>query len=811
MPDRRRRPRPLHSVTTYLLAGFGICTLFLSAVVLEGSRQSFARERAFAERDLAATTRETQYLNSDLTEEILDLRDSIGSDPRVLALDPVQCREVFESVERALGEEHVHVLRPDGSEVCAAWGRALTPTPFVAGPWVDRAMRDGEAVVLEPAIEPTSGRPFVLLAAPLLSADGDRIGVIAAVLGTSEWISPLPPDAPSDTILFVVDQDHDLVLSASPGAPVAVGDHVGDTAVGRSMRSGDTVVDADGVRRIYADVTLPETGWHVMAGLDADVVLGPARAELRRNMLWGAATLGIVLLLAWQLHHRLARPIRRVGRAITASLEGDPDARAPLGGPTELAEVASAFNDLIVERHTREADLWHRARQDALTGLPNRTALGEHLASALRFAEADARVQVVVLFLDLDRFKHVNDAYGHAIGDRVLIELGARLRHSGVGGFLSRFGGDEYVLVFAGPLEAAAAHTRAREVAAVVQRPVEVDGAALHLTASVGIAVAVPGDSPDDLLRNADTAMYRSKERGSAGYAVFDQPMRDQVLHRASVERDLHTALASGQLWLSYQPKLDLSRGGPAGFEALARWTHPTRGLVSPVEFIPIAEDSGLITQIGAWALADACRQAAAWRTLNDGVAVPVAVNLSARQLADPALPDLIAGILETNGARPGDLVVELTESAVLMDLEGVSKRLGRLRDAGVRISIDDFGTGYSSLSYLQQLPIDELKIDRSFVSRVPVERSSTAIIGSVIDLAHAIGLTVVAEGVERADQLTTLRDLGCDLAQGFFIAHPEAAGDATTRLQQEMAVNRRAHEPKIAASSAGATASSWA
>ncbi len=353
--------------------------------------------------------------------------------------------------------------------------------------------------------------------------------------------------------------------------------------------------------------------------------------------------------------------------------------------------------------------------------------------------------------------------------------------------FVSRFGGDEYVMVATGHFDSKTAAVLALQVAATMHVPVEIDGADLHLTGSVGIAIARRGDTAEDLIRNADTAMYRSKEQGVGGYAVFDQPMRDWVMHRATIEQDLHQALDRGELWLSYQPKLALAAGGSVGFEALARWDHPERGLIPPAEFIPIAEESGLISAIGAWALEEATRQAATWRVMNGGLAVPVAVNLAARQLADPKLPDLIAQILDRSGAQPSDLVLEVTESAVLFDTEGVSKRLRRLRDAGVRISIDDFGTGYSSLSYLQQLPIDELKIDRAFVSRLPFERSSTAIIGSVIDLAHAIGLDVVAEGVETVEQFDVLRDLGCDLAQGFYIARPAPAMEATTRLRAEI------------------------
>ena len=361
------------------------------------------------------------------------------------------------------------------------------------------------------------------------------------------------------------------------------------------------------------------------------------------------------------------------------------------------------------------------------------------------------------------------------------------------------------MLVATGPYTTRTAGALAERVAATMNVPFEVPGAYLHLTGSIGIAVARDRDTAEDLVRNADTLMYRSKEIGADGFAVFDQAMRDWAMQRATVERDLHQAIEHGHLWLSYQPKMTLHSDAPVGFEALARWTHPTRGLVHPPDFIPIAEETGLISIIGTWALEEPCRQAAAWRKLNGGLAVPVAVNLSARQLAEPSLPDLVVKLLERSGAEPSDLVLEVTESAVLYDTDGVSSRLRRLRDAGVRISIDDFGTGYSSLSYLQRLPIDELKIDQTFVLRLPFEASSTAIIGAVINLAHAIGLDVVAEGVETEEQLNSLRGLSCDQAQGFYLARPEPAADATARVMAHVSNLAGSHRTESGLLIAGA------
>jgi diguanylate cyclase (GGDEF)-like protein len=791
------RPRRRLSVTTYLLAAFGTCTVFLTVVVALGTQQSFERERAYATHDLRAITRETQYANSGLAAEFESMADGIAEDPRLASLDPTQCQEMFGGFKGFLLSEHIHVFAADGSEVCSVYGTAAKPKRVSTAGWLDEVVTTGETVELDPATDPSTGEPAVLVALPFTGPKGAVIGAMVYVAATGREEIVVPPDAPDGAVIMVLDRHRDLVLSASANAPVSVGDRVGETSLGRPLEADRSITDIDGAERIYQDVEIDENGWHVLAGVRTDVALAPARAEMRRNVIGGGITLGLVFLLGGLLHRRLARPIRRVGRAISESLDGDVDARAPLVGPSELAHVANAFNDLIEERLEREADLWRRARHDSLTGLPNRTALSEYLNTQLGSTDSDS--QVIVLFLDLDRFKHINDAYGHETGDEVLVELGERLQATMRGTFISRFGGDEYVLVATGPYNAAATLRLAQQVAATMKTPIEVNGAELHLTGSVGVAVARRGDTAEDLIRNADTAMYRSKEQGTDGYAIFDQPMREWVMHRASTEHDLHQALERDELWLGYQPKVELADGNPAGFEALARWNHPTRGPVRPLDFIPIAEDSGLISTIGVWALESACRQAAAWRVLSGGLAVPVAVNLAARQLADPKLPDLIAEILDNAGARPDDLVLEITESAVLGDTEAVSKRLRRLRDAGVRVSLDDFSTGYSSLSYLQQLPIDELKIDRAFVSRLSDEQSSTAIIGSVIDLAHAIGLSVVAEGVETIEQFDTLRDLGCDLAQGFYVARPAPAPEATAWLCGALeAARRKERQPAL-------------
>jgi EAL domain-containing protein (putative c-di-GMP-specific phosphodiesterase class I) len=361
------------------------------------------------------------------------------------------------------------------------------------------------------------------------------------------------------------------------------------------------------------------------------------------------------------------------------------------------------------------------------------------------------------------------------VGDALLVALGKRLVNlTRSGCTVARFGGDEFVVLSPDTNETEALIV-AERLRSALDGCFKIEGHELYVTGSVGVAVAAPGDSPEDVLRNADTAMYRAKEQGRPGYALYDQDMRARSAWRLDVEQDLHLALERGEFRLHYQPIFDVRRGGVTGAEALIRWEHPTRGMVSPADFIPVAEETGLIVPIGEWVLGEACRQAAVWRDQYSHGLV-VAVNLAARQLTQVGLADQVSRHLSTSGARPQDLVLEITEHGVLEDFAAASAHLQDVRSLGVKVSVDDFGTGWSSLTYLQRLPIDELKIDRSFISNLGPEGPAVPIVGSLVGMAHGLGLSVVAEGVETSEQLRMLRQLGCDLAQGYLLARPGPA-----------------------------------
>jgi diguanylate cyclase (GGDEF)-like protein/PAS domain S-box-containing protein len=442
----------------------------------------------------------------------------------------------------------------------------------------------------------------------------------------------------------------------------------------------------------------------------------------------------------------------------------------------------------ITDRKRAEEELAHQALHDHLTGLPNRALLLDRLQHALGRSQRTGGT-VAVLFLDLDRFKLVNDGLGHDVGDELLLAVASRLRKgTRLADTVARFGGDEFVLVFEDVPDEGAVTAISESVLDALSAPVEIDGRSFHVSASVGVALGTGATvSPEELIRDADAAMYRAKERARGSYEIFNEETRRRSLLRLSVEHGLRTALADGRLRVHYQPLVTVSGGEIVGAEALVRWEDPERGLMLPDHFIPVAEDSGLIVPIGAWVLAEACRQARAWRDdLGPDAPFELSVNLSARQLFHAELVDTVAWALADAGVDAGDVSVclEVTESVVMEQPETSATVLRALKELGVRVGLDDFGTGYSSLAYLRQFPFDLLKIDRAFVAGVTSGQEDRAIVRTIVELARALGLTVVAEGVETPEQLAVLRELGCQLAQGYLFARPAPAEALTAMLR---------------------------
>lgn len=436
------------------------------------------------------------------------------------------------------------------------------------------------------------------------------------------------------------------------------------------------------------------------------------------------------------------------------------------GRVTRMSGTAQDITDTV----NLQDDLASQARHDALTGLPNRVLLTERLQASLT-ADRPRAGQLAVIFLDIDRFKWVNDSLGHTAGDRVLTTVASRLAAcTRPGDTIARFGGDEFVVLCQGLSTAAPdALALADRLRAALTEPLDVDGILIPLSASVGIAVAEADSTPERLLRDADVAMYRAKDRGGACAVLFDETLHGQVQTRIATASALHAALGNHEIVTHYQPIMDLGSGAVIGVEALARWQDPERGLLAPDSFIDVAEQSGLIVPLGQAVLTQACQDVASWN-LQRGPdeRLSVAVNVSARQLLCGHLAEDVAAVLARSGLSADLLVLELTETALMDDVAATTSTVEALRALGVRLSVDDFGTGYSSLLYLRRFPVSALKIDRSFVQGLGVESDDTAIVTGVIELARGLGLTAVAEGVETPAQLDLLQRLGCPQAQGW-------------------------------------------
>jgi diguanylate cyclase (GGDEF)-like protein/PAS domain S-box-containing protein len=461
--------------------------------------------------------------------------------------------------------------------------------------------------------------------------------------------------------------------------------------------------------------------------------------------------------------------------------------RARSYGSSDLAFLQSLANVLAdgLQRQATEDDIRHRALHDSLTGLPNRVLFLDRLGQALaRLPRRDSLA--AILFLDLDRFKLINDSLGHQVGDELLAAVAPRLTQAlRSSDTVARFGGDEFGILLEDVSGEHDAIEMASRIAGVFARPFVLAGSEHFITTSIGIALARGGELPEELIRDADAAMYRAKERGRARYEVFDELMRGRVIARLRVENDLRRALERDELRLDYQPVISLSDGTIVSLEALLRWDHPTRGLISPAEFIPIAEESGLIEPIGRWVLERACRQAATWyRSRPDAAPVGVSVNLSAIEVTRRSTPQAVEEILRGTRLLPELLSLEITERVMLRDADGLSEVLDALKAIGVQLVLDDFGTGYSSLGYLTRLPLDAIKIDRSFVDGLGVESCDSAITEAIIAMSRALSLEVVAEGVETAVQADELARLGCRLAQGFLFAGPLPPATITRLLR---------------------------
>ncbi|HEX8074683.1 MAG TPA: EAL domain-containing protein [Thermoleophilaceae bacterium] len=508
---------------------------------------------------------------------------------------------------------------------------------------------------------------------------------------------------------------------------------------------------------------------------------------------------GPVVVHDFAEERRFSPPAALAGQDVTSGLSvAIPGPRQPFGAivgqtdePRSFGHDEALFLQSIahvlgaaIERWRSEESIRHNALHDPLTGLPNRALFLDRLTHVL--ARRDPRAsQAAVMFLDIDNFKLVNDSLGHEAGDRLLKAVGPRLDEAlRPTDTVARFGGDEFVVLCEEVGDGRDALVAADRLQHALAAPFVLEGEEHFLTASIGVALATGRyEGPDELMRDADAAMYRAKERGRAQCELFDDAMRNQVRGRLRMENALRGVIERGELRAYYQPIVSLEDGSIAGLEALMRWHHEGLGPVSPLEFIPIAEETGLIVSLGAWMMEEVCRQIVLWEQELAAPPPTVSVNLSPRQVAHAELVPTVADVLERSGLEPSRLALEITESVLINEAESPWNTLQALKKLGVTLMLDDFGTGYSSLSYLKRFPVDVLKVDRTFVDGLGCEAEDSAIVKAVVGMARALDLGVVAEGVETQRQLDCLRELGCPRAQGFLFGRPATAADTTALL----------------------------
>ncbi|MCO5201906.1 MAG: EAL domain-containing protein [Chloroflexi bacterium] len=485
----------------------------------------------------------------------------------------------------------------------------------------------------------------------------------------------------------------------------------------------------------------------------------------------------IAAMATYLIHRNVARPLRAAAAVIEAASDGELDGRLPPARLREIQAVAHAFNRMADSVQESTDSLVYRAFHDPLTGLPNRALFLSGFTRALAGARRANRV--AVMFLDVDRFKYLNDSLGHGVGDQLLSAFSQRVVGAADGHMVARLGGDEFTVLVQSANAQGAALRIAERVMYALRRPFSLSGQEMFVTSSIGIAVSTEVDrTTTELLRKADIALYRAKAEGRSRFVLFTPELDAIPSEQFDLDNALRRSVERHELLLHYQPLIDLRTGDITGMEALLRWDHPHRGILSPATFISIAEETGEIIRIGQWVLEEACRRTVEFQRLRPDYPLTVCVNISAAEFRQRDLPRRIARVLQATGLPPRQLKLELTESVLIQDIPSTLEMLGELRDLGVGLAIDDFGTGYSSLSYLQRLPVDTLKVDQSFIARLGVDATSGPVLRAIVEMGNALKMNVVAEGIENRWQWDFLADIGCRQGQGHFFTPPVEATD---------------------------------
>ena len=815
-PNRRRRMPALHSLQSRIVALFVLLMLLvqgggfvlINTAGLAGARKTVADELATGERVfLRIMDQSAQRLvqGARLLSSDFAFRQAISSGDR----------ETMSSTLRNHGDRidaaYMTLIGLDRRVVADSFDSSTEGRPFAFQRLIAQAERDGKAV----AMVGVEGALYQVVVVPVLAPV--PIAWVAMGFAVNDTFMQDLRRLTGLDVSFASRPPNGLWSLPASTLPVSMRPTLlQEFAAGHLQGDAAASISVAGDEYLSRTVPLPARQDEAMVAVlqqPLEVALASFRRLQRDLAVFSLMSLLVALAMSVVMARGITRPLQQLAQIARRIAAGDYSAPTPPPGAGEIGDLTLAFHSMQDGLATRETKIMDLAYRDTLTGLPNRALFSDRLQQALRMAArlgptglpdprgtsrelAVAAAPVSVLLMDVDHFKYVNDTLGHQIGDLLLREVAERLtgvvrRESDT---VARLGGDEFVVLLPSD-NADGARRVARNIQGALEAPMTLDGHVVDCRVSIGIATFPEhGDSATTLLRRADVAMYTAKRLGN-GLAVYDDRDDEDSCARLSLMGELRRAVEREELILHYQPKVHLADPRELYVEALVRWQHPGRGLVPPSEFIPFAEQTGFIRAITQWVLARAVRQCAQWR--REGLRMNVSINISARDLLTPDLCERFAALLAEHACQAGWISLEITESAILDDPGQALRNLERLHVLGCRISIDDYGTGYSSLAYLKRLPVNELKIDRSFVMGMVSDTSDAVIVRSTIDLAHNMGLSVVAEGVEDEATLRRLRELGCDMVQGYHLSRPLPADDVGKWLR-ERALTRPTEAPEL-------------
>lgn len=760
---RRAAPLALRTRVALLFALLLVAVMAVSVGVASSGLSFMARQAA--ERDMAANARVFDQIiasrSTQLGESAAVVARDFGFREAFATGDSATLASALASLGERTGAEVAAIVALDGTVTAPPGAPAMSGAALL--PALEAGQNHGTAAL--------GGKLALAVAAPIEMPDLAGWLVLAQPLAGPELASLSK-------------------LSAIPMQAEVTDARALDGALRAEVPGEIVIVPGAGGDQLVRLSALPA----LQQGVEARLVLrSPLAAALEayartRLVLIAIAIAGTLLgvWLALRLAADITRPLTALADAARRIAKGE-WTRVPVRGDREVAALAHSFNAMVDAIDERERRIVHTALHDGLTGMPNRSYFIEKLERALPRQNDDHRT--LVAFIDLDDFKTVNDTMGHPAGDALLRLVARQLQDLYPDAMVARFGGDEFGLLITGLSRSADCTAIAAALHAALNRDHPVEGRTIALSASFGVAIGpADGVDCDTLLKHADLALYRAKAEGKGAYHFFEAALDEAASRRRQLELDMREALREGAFELHFQPLFSMARQRVKGFEALMRWNHPVRGPISPAEFIPLAEETGLIIPLGEWALMEACHQAAAWPQ-----DISVAVNISPRQFASPALAQAVIRALAASGLDPSQLELEITESIFIGNVEKTVATLHALRGLGVRVSLDDFGTGYSSLSYLRSFPFDKIKIDQSFVRDLGRDTSARAIVRAITAMAGALGMDILAEGVELDAQADMLRDEGCDMIQGYLISRPIPAREVAGLLGLHQGEAKRA------------------